>query len=215
MKSDSEIRSDVECELEWDPSIDSRNVAVAVENGVVTLTGYVPAWSDKWQAEDIAKRVSGVTAIANDIEVKLATERTDTDIAEAAENALGMDNRLPINGVKVVVSNGWITLGGKVTYHYQRSAAEDDVRYLNGVRGVTNAIALVPNLIPSEIKAKIEQAFERNGQLDADRISVESLGGRIILSGTVSSWLERHEAENAAWRAPGVIEVDNKIEVEG
>jgi osmotically-inducible protein OsmY len=213
MKSDSELRHDVERELEWDPSIDSREIAVAVKNGVVTLTGRVPTYSDKWRAESIAKRVSGVVAIANDIEVKLSTERTDADIAEAVVTSLKMDNRVPPDGVKVIVSHGWVTLEGKVPYYYQKSAAESDVRYLTGVRGVANAIAVVPSVSPVEIKAKIEDAFKRSAQLDARRISVESSDGKIILRGTVRSWAERDEAENAAWRAPGVREVGNRIEV--
>jgi osmotically-inducible protein OsmY len=213
MKSDSELRQDVERELEWDPSIDARNIAVAVKNGVVTLTGRVPTYSDKWRAESIAKRVSGVTAIADDLEVKLAMERTDADIAEAATTAIKMDGRVPPDSIKVIVSHGWITLEGKVPYYYQKSAAESDVRYLTGVRGVTNAIAVAPSVSPVEVKAKIEDAFKRNAQLEAKRISVESSDGKVILRGTVRSWAERDEAENAAWRAPGVREVDNKIDV--
>jgi osmotically-inducible protein OsmY len=213
MKSDLELRHDVERELEWDPSIDSRNIAVAVKNGVVTLTGRVPTYSDKWRAESIAKRVSGVTAIANEMEIKLATERTDADIAAAATTALKMDNRLPPDSIKVIVAHGWVTLEGKVPYHFQKSAAETDVRYLSGVRGVTNAIAVAPSVSPVQVKAKIEEAFKRSAQLDAKRISVESLDGKVILRGTVRSWAERDEAENAAWRAPGVREVDNNIDV--
>jgi osmotically-inducible protein OsmY len=170
MKSDSELRHDVERELEWDPSIDARNIAVAVKNGVVTLTGRVPTYSDKWRAESIAKRVSGVAAIADDLEVKLATERTDADIAEAATMAIKMDNRVPPDSVKVIVSHGWITLEGKVAYYYQKSAAESDVRYLTGVRGVTNAIAVVPSVSPVEVKAKIEEALKRNAQLEAQNV---------------------------------------------
>jgi osmotically-inducible protein OsmY len=213
MKSDNELRRDVESELEWDPSIDARNIAVAVKNGVVTLTGRVPTYSDKWRAESIAKRVSGVTAIADDLEIKLATERTDADIAEAARTAIKMDNRVPPDSVKIIVSHGWVTLEGKLPYYYQKSAAESDVRYLSGVRGVTNAIAVVPSVSPMEIKAKIEDAFKRNAQLEAKRISVESLDGKVVLRGTVRSWAERDEAEDAAWRAPGVREVENKIDV--
>jgi osmotically-inducible protein OsmY len=134
MKTDSELRRDVERELEWDPSSDARNIAVAVKNGVVTLIGHVPTYSDKWRAENIAKRVAGVTAIANEIEVKLTDERTDADIAESARMALKLDSRVPAESVKVVVSKGWVTLEGKVPYYYQKSTAESDVRYLAGVR---------------------------------------------------------------------------------
>ncbi len=213
MKTDSELRRDVERELEWDPSIDARNIGVAVKNGVVTLTGYVSSYADKWRAERIAKRVAGVTAIANEIEVKLSTERTDPDIAEAARAALKSDSRLPADRIKVIVERGWVTLEGRVDYYYQKSAAESDVRYIAGVRGVTNAIVVTPKVSPTDIRLKIEEALKRSAQLDASRISVETEGSKVILSGTVRSWAEREEAELAAWAAPGVTEVENRIKV--
>jgi osmotically-inducible protein OsmY len=213
MKTDSELRRDVERELEWDPSIDARNIGVAAKNGVVTLTGYVSSYADKWRAERIAKRVSGVTALANEIEVKLSTERTDPDIAEAARAALKADSRLPADRIKVIVERGWVTLEGTVDYYYQKSAAESDVRYIAGVRGVTNALVVTPKLSPTDIRMKIEEALKRSAQLDANRISVETEGSKVILSGTVRSWAEREEAEMAAWAAPGVTQVENKIKV--
>ena len=213
MKTDSELRRDVERELEWDPSIDARNIGVAAKNGVVTLTGYVSSYSDKWRAERIAKRVAGVSAIANEIEVKLSTERTDPDIAEAARAALKADSRLPADRIKVIVERGWVTLEGTVDYYYQKSAAESDVRYLTGVKGVTNALVVTPKVSPTDIRMKIEEALKRSAQLDANRISVETEGSKVILSGTVRSWAEREEAEMAAWAAPGVTQVENKIKV--
>jgi osmotically-inducible protein OsmY len=213
MKTDWELRRDVERELEWDPSIDARNIGVAAKNGVVTLTGYVSSYADKWRAERIAKRVSGVTALANEIEVKLSTERTDPDIAEAARAALKADSRLPADRIKVIVERGWVTLEGTVDYYYQKSAAESDVRYIAGVRGVTNALVVTPKVSPTDIRMKIEEALKRSAQLDANRISVEIEGSKVILSGTVRSWAEREEAEMAAWAAPGVTQVENKIKV--
>jgi osmotically-inducible protein OsmY len=213
MKTDSELRRDVERELEWDPSIDARNIGVAAKNGVVTLTGYVSSYAYKWRAERIAKRVSGVTALANEIEVKLSTERTDPDIAEAARAALKADSRLPADRIKVIVERGWVTLEGTVDYYYQKSAAESDVRYIAGVRGVTNALVVTPKVSPTDIRMKIEEALKRSAQLDANRISVETEGSKVILSGTVRSWAEREEAEMAAWAAPGVTQVENKIKV--
>ena len=213
MKTDSELRRDVERELEWDPSIDARNIGVAAKNGVVTLTGYVSSYADKWRAERIAKRVSGVTALANEIEVKLSTERTDPDIAEAARSSLKADSRVPADRIKVIVERGWVTLEGTVDYYYQKSAAESDVRYIAGVRGVTNALVVTPKVSPTDIRMKIEEALKRSAQLDANRISVETEGSKVILSGTVRSWAEREEAEMAAWAAPGVTQVENKIKV--
>lgn len=213
MKTDSELRQDVECELEWDAGIDARNIAVTAKNGVVRLTGEVPSFSEKWHAENIAKRVADVAGVANDIEIKLLGDRTDTDIAQAATLAIQLDSRVPSDRVKVVVKHGRITLEGEVDFYDQKAAAESVVRHLAGVTGVTNSIAVAPTSSPSENRAKIEDALKRSAQVDAAQISVEARDSKVILTGFVHSWAERNEAEMAAWRAPGVSEVKNELMV--
>ena len=213
MRTDSEIKSDVEAELKWDPDIDATDVAVAVKSGVVTLTGFVRSYSQKYQAERTVKRVAGVVGVANDIEVRLpsSNERPDPEIARDAVAALKSDLPYSSENMKVIVKDGWLTLEGSAEWNYQRTRAEDAVRRVRGVRGVTNAIVLKPRVTPSEIKSKIEDAFRRSAEVDAKRITVEANGGEVTLKGTVRSWAERQEAESAAWRAPGVVKVDNRI----
>jgi osmotically-inducible protein OsmY len=213
MKTDNELRRDVERELQWDPSVDARDIGVAAKNGVVTLTGQVANYFGKWQAEQIVKRVAGVAGLANDIEVRLSAERSDTDIAQAAAFALKINTAVPPDRVKVIVEHAWVTLEGKVDWYYQRSAAESAVRHLMGVKAVTNAIDIMPKAKPADVRHQIEQAFERNAQIDARRISIETNDRKVILRGTVRSWAELDEAETAAWAAPGVSEVDNRLTV--
>jgi len=213
MRSDNEIKKDVEDELKWAPDIDATDVGVSVKNGVVALTGFVRKYLDKYEAEKAVKRVAGVVGVANDLEVRLPTgdERPDPEIAREA--VASIKNQLPISWdrIKPIVKQGWITLEGQVEWNYQRETAEDVVRKIKGVKGVTNSIQIKPRVQPQEIKQKIEQALRRSAEIDADRIEVETHGGEVILKGKVRSWFERQEAERAAWAAPGVTRVDDRI----
>jgi len=215
MKSNEEIERDVREELKWDPDLDASNIAVSVKDGVVTLAGYVKSYTDKYEAEAAAKRVASVRAVANDLEVRLPSvdERPDPDIARDAVAAI--KSQLPISSehIKVVIKNGWVSLEGQVEWQYQRQTAEKAVRRIKGVKGVSNLIQLRPRAQPEDIKRKIQEAFKRNAEVDANRIMVETNGSEVILKGTVRSWVEREEAERAAWAAPGVTKVDDRLVV--
>lgn len=215
LRSDAEIQAEVQAELKWEPRVQASEIGVAVKDGVVTLTGWVDSYTKRWAAEEAAHRVRGVKAVANDVEVRLGAggERPDPEIAAAAARALQWDALLVPEQIDVTVSKGWITLKGTVDWQYKKQEAERVVRNLPGVKGVSNLIDVKPKVRLAEIKKQVEQALVRSAQTDAERISVEVDGSRVTLKGTVRAWAERQEAERAAWRAPGVTMVDNRITV--
>jgi osmotically-inducible protein OsmY len=215
MKTDIELQRDVMDELRWEPAVNAADIGVSVKSGVITLTGHVPSYAEKYEAEKAAKRVYGVQAVANELEVKLAgsNQRTDEDIAQSALAALRNHLFVPPDKIKLTVSKGWIKLEGQANWQYEKSAAESAVRYLPGVQGVTNLITVKPRVSPSEVKNKIEEALKRSAETDARRINVEVQDGKIILRGTVRSWAEEEEAERAAWAAPGVRAVESHISI--
>jgi osmotically-inducible protein OsmY len=214
-RTDAQIHSDVLAEMTWDPRVQPNEIGVAVKDGVVTLTGWVDAYTKRWAAEEAAHRVRGVKAVANDIEVRLSSwdERTDADIAAAAIHTLEWDALVPVDKLDVTVSHGWVTLKGEVEWQYQKQDAERVVRRLAGVTGVTNMITVTPRVAASALKERIEKALLRSAETDAKQITVDVDGDAVILKGTVRSWAERQEAERAAWAAPGVAAVDNRIRI--
>lgn len=214
-RTDEQIQKDVLAELKWEPRVQPNEIGVTVKDGVVTLTGWVDSYTKRWAAEDAAHRVRGVKAVANDIEIRLpnSSERTDGEIAAAAVRALEWNALLPLDKLDVTVSKGWVTLKGEVDWQFQKQDAERVIRRLVGVKGVSNLITVKPSATPSALKEKIEQALVRSAQTDAQRITVEVQGSKVILKGTVRSWAEKDEAERVVWSAPGVTAVDNRITI--
>ena len=209
------MKKDVLAELEWQPTVDAADIGVSVEDGVVTLRGEVSSFPQKWAAERAVKQVHDIKALAEEIEVKLpgSSQRNDTDIAQAAVNALKWNISVPQDRVKIKVQDGWITLTGEVDWWYQRRAAENAVHHLTGVKGISNLITIKPKVKAFEVKAKIINALKRSARLDAQKIQVETSGGKVTLRGNVHSWGERDDVVDAAWAAPGVSAVESHIKV--
>jgi osmotically-inducible protein OsmY len=217
MKTDVEIQKDVMEEIRWDPLLNASEIGVAVKNGIVTLSGEVKSFAKKNAAEDAAKRIMGVKGVAMDIEVRLGDEtgkRTDTEIANAVVNALKWHSFVPSDKIKVEVESGWATLEGEVEWEFQRNAAKNAVQSLAGVVGLTNNIKLVPVIKSTDIRNKIAAAFHRSATVDSSHVKIEVEGRKVILKGSVRSFAEKRDAENAAWLAPGVNSVENKIDIE-
>lgn len=212
---DRELKQHVENALDWEPSVEAGDIAVSADEGVVTLRGTVRTYGEKWAAERVVLGVYGVKAVANDLNVRLVqgSERTDTDIAQAAVTALRWNTLIPPDKVSVAVGNGWVTLKGDLEWQFQKDAAARLMRNLTGVKGVANEIVVKPHIDTTDVERKIEAAFKRSAEIDARRVHVIAKDGTVILSGNVRSWAERQEAERVAWAAPGVKQIDDRITI--
>lgn len=217
MKTDAQLKKDVEAELEWEPAVDAAHIGVAVKDGVVTLTGHLETFAEKHVAERAVRRVAGVRAIAEEIDVGLARGhvRSDSDIAQAIEGAFSWRTLIPSDRIQVKVEQGWVTLTGEVNWAYQRQVAEQAVRPIIGVRGVSNSIAIKASSTPTNITERIEQALRRQAEREAKAIKVTVNGTAATLRGMVHLWTERHAAQDAAFSAPGISSVVNELKVKG
>jgi osmotically-inducible protein OsmY len=215
MKNDLALRHDVLSELDWDPRFDSRNIGVAVKNAVVALSGQVGSYAERRAAQEAVQAIAGVKAVANDLVIELPfdTQRTDPDIADAALQALQSHVSVPANDIKILVQNGWVTLEGEVALWYQKTAAEGALSTLRGVKGIVNNVKIRNHACATDVRKKIEDALRRRAEFDAQNIVVNTTDGTVTLEGHVSSWLERQQAEMAAWQAPGVSRVIDNLSI--
>jgi osmotically-inducible protein OsmY len=215
MKSDRQLKQDVTDELAWEPAVNDTEIGVEVKHGIVTLSGHLHSYAEKYAAERAVQRVSGVKGMAMELDVKLLDigKRNDTDIAAAARQALEWNALIPQERIKVKVERGWITLSGEVEHGYQHSAAQKAVRDLQGVTGVSDQIVIKPEISGSDIKTKIEAALYRRAIAEAQAITITVSGGKVTLKGSIPTWSERRAIVQAASATPGVAEVVDQLDV--
>ena len=215
MRTDMELQKDVAEELKWEPRLQEDEIGVAVKNGVVTLTGFVPDYAQRRTAAKAAERVVGVRAVAQELVVKVPEmfRYSDTELAHRVVNALAWDVEVPNEKIQAKVEDGWVTLEGTVDWQYQRNAAERAVRYLGGIKGVSNLVTIAPLASPYDVALRIKAALHRTADVEAKRVHVSATDGKVVLTGTVRSWPERADIERAAWSASGVQTVDDRLAV--
>ena len=215
MKSDLQLQQRVIDALEFEPSVEAAHIGVSVEDGVVTLSGHVGSFAEKFAAERVSQQVTGVRAVAQELEVRLPGDKklADDEIAERAVNLLRWDQLVPGERIVVKVEHGIVTLSGEVEWDFQRREAEDDLRKLGGVRSVINAITVAKKIEAADVQAQIRAALERHAEIEASKVTVTVTGGKVTLTGKVDAWTEREAIERAAWSAPGVTEVEDRLEL--